>query len=41
MSKETKEASECCNTKSCCGFEKSSLAKFLRHIAEFFEPNKK
>ncbi len=43
MSKETKsnnETNECCTTEKCCGFEKSSVAKLLRHVADFFDSKK-
>ena len=31
---------ECCSTTTCCGVDKPALAKFLRHIAEFFDAKK-
>ena len=42
MSKEiNKESEECCGAKKCCGVEKSTVAKFLRHVAEFFDSKQK
>jgi hypothetical protein len=41
MSKDKNESNSCCSTSNCCGFEKSSVAKFLRHIAEFFDTKEK
>ncbi len=40
MSKEiknTSESNECCDKSSCCGVDKANVAKFLRHVAEFFD----
>lgn len=30
----------CCDTNHCCGCNKESIAKFLRHIANFFDSKK-
>lgn len=37
----SKEKENCCSTSNCCGFEKSSIAKLLNHIADFFESGDK
>jgi hypothetical protein len=33
----TNDKNECCTTSNCCGVEKTTVAKFLRHIAKFFD----
>ena len=41
MSKDKIESNNCCNTNTCCGVENTQVAKFLRHIAEFFDTKEK
>ena len=37
----SKDNQNCCSNTNCCGFEKSSIAKLLNHIADFFDSNDK